>query len=65
MAEIASDDATKTINLTRAWRGQGYCLVEQGKLNEAEAMYRKCLALDPKDNKARGELEYIQGLRKQ
>jgi tetratricopeptide (TPR) repeat protein len=65
MAELASDDATKTIDLTRAWRGQGYCLVEQGKLNEAEAMYRKCLALDPKDNKARGELEYIQGLRKQ
>ena len=25
MAELASDDATKTIDLTRAWRGQGYC----------------------------------------
>jgi Tetratricopeptide repeat len=64
MAELASDDATKTIELTRAWRGEGYCLVEQGKLDEAEAMYRKCLALDPKDNKAKGELEYIRGLRK-
>ena len=42
----------------------GVLLVEQGKLNEAEAMYKTCLALDPKDNKAKGELEYIQGLRK-
>ncbi len=64
MAELASDDATKTTDLTRAWRGQGYCLVEQGKLNEAEAMYRKSLALDPKDEKSKGELNYIRGLRK-
>ena len=64
MAELGSDDATKTSDLTRAWRGQGYCLVEQGKLAEAEAMYQKCLALDPNDNKAKGELEYIRGLRK-
>lgn len=63
MAELGSDDATKTSDLTRAWRGQGYCLVEQGKLAEAEAMYRQCLALDPKDNKAKGELEYIRGLK--
>ena len=63
-AELGSDDTTKTVDLTRAWRGQGYCLVEQGKLDEAEALYKKCLALDPKDNKARGELEYIKGLRK-
>jgi hypothetical protein len=33
-------------------------------LVEAEAMYKKCLALDPKDDKARGELDYIRGLRK-
>ena len=64
VAEIGSDDATRTIDLTRAWRGEGYCLVEQGKLVEAEAMYKKCLALDPKDDKARRELDYIRGLRK-
>jgi tetratricopeptide (TPR) repeat protein len=64
MAELASDDATKTTDLTRAWCGEGYCLVEQGKLKEAEAMYRKSLALDPKDEKSRGELNYIRGLRK-
>lgn len=63
MAELASDDATKTTDLTRAWRGQGYCLVEQGKLEEAEAVYRKSLELDPKDEKSKGELNYIQGLK--
>jgi tetratricopeptide (TPR) repeat protein len=63
MAELASDDTTKTTDLTRAWRGQGYCLVEQGKLEEAEAMYQKSLALDPKDDKSKGELNYIQGLK--
>jgi len=63
MAELASGDA-KSIDLTRAWRGQGYCLVEQGKLAEAEAMYRQCLALDPKDNRAKRELQYIEGLKR-
>jgi tetratricopeptide (TPR) repeat protein len=63
MAELASEEATKTTDLTRAWRGRGYCLVEQGKLEEAEAMYRKSLALDPKDDKSKGELNYIQGLK--
>jgi hypothetical protein len=63
MAEIASDDARKTNHLTRAWRGQAYCLTEQGKLDQAEAMYRKCLALDPKDSNALRELEYIRRLR--
>lgn len=59
MAEIGSDESTKTVDLTRAWRGQGYCLVEQGKFAEAEALYRKCLSLDPNDKRAMGELNYV------
>ena len=43
----------------RALRGQGYALVELGRYDEAEAKYRACLALDPKDEKARGELGYV------
>lgn len=43
----------------RAWRGQGYALVELGRYDEAEAKYRACLKLDPKDEKARGELGYV------
>lgn len=64
MAELGSDDTTKTADLTRAWRGEGYCLVEQGKLKEAEAMYEKSIALDPKDEKSKGELAYIRRLKK-
>jgi Flp pilus assembly protein TadD len=48
---------------TRALRGSGYVLVELGRLDEAEAKYRKCLELDPADQKAVGELRYIQDLR--
>lgn len=43
----------------RAWRGQGYALVELGRFDEAEAKYRACLKLDPTDDKARGELGYV------
>lgn len=64
LTELGSDEQSKPIDLTRAWRGEGYCLVEQGKLDLAEAMYKKSIALDPHDDKSRGELNYIRGLRK-
>ena len=47
-----------------ALRGQGYNLVEMGKLDEAEAAYRKCLAITPDDPNSKFEIEYIQGQRK-
>ncbi len=53
------DNPAKTIEQTRAWRGMGYILVEQGKWDEAAEMYRKCLKSDPNDAKAKGELRYI------
>ena len=62
-AEMASDESTKTIDLTRAWRGQAYCLVEQGRLDDAEKLYNKCLKLDPSDAKSKGELQYIKSKR--
>lgn len=61
-AEAAAEFSPKedeTFDRTRAMRGQAFILVEQGKLDEAEALYRKCLKLDPKDDRARQELEYI------
>lgn len=42
-----------------AWRCMGYALTEQGKLDDSEALYRKCLELDPDDAKAKTELTYI------
>jgi tetratricopeptide (TPR) repeat protein len=37
--------------------------VEQNRLDEAEALYRKCLELDPKDGRAAAELRYVQAQR--
>jgi len=50
-------------DLARARRGFAYCLIEEGKLNEAEAIYRKCLEADPDDKRSIGELDYIRKLR--
>jgi len=55
----AYDAASLKKERGRAWRGLGYNYVEEGKLDEAEALYRKCLELDPADTKAQGELRYI------
>lgn len=55
----------KLRDLTRAKRGVGFVLIEQGKLDAAEAKFRQCLALDPDDHGARNELEYIAQMRAQ
>jgi tetratricopeptide (TPR) repeat protein len=44
---------------TRALRGQAFILIEQGKMGEAEKLYRKCLELDPNDERSKQELQYI------
>lgn len=50
--------------LARAWRGQGYVYVEQGKFDEAEKMYLRCLELDSSDSAALNELRFIEAQRK-
>ncbi len=49
--------------LGRALRGIGFVDVELGKLDEAEAMYRRCLQIDARDQKAQAELGYVLGLK--
>jgi tetratricopeptide (TPR) repeat protein len=44
----------------RGMRGMGFVLIEQGRLDEAEALFRKCLEIDPNDAGAKQELQYIQ-----
>ena len=46
-----------------ALRGIGFVDVELGKLDEAEALYRRCLEIDTNDGKAKAELGYVQGLK--
>lgn len=59
-AQTYSPDDIKKFDLGRAWRGMGFVLIEQGKLDEAQAIFEKCLTLDPNDEKAKGELRYIE-----
>ncbi|MBI5499760.1 MAG: tetratricopeptide repeat protein [Deltaproteobacteria bacterium] len=47
----------------RALRGEGYALVELQRLDEAEQAYRRALELDPRDEQAKKELDYIHELR--
>lgn len=47
-----------------SFRGIGYDLVELGRLDDAEAAYRKCLAITPDEPKSLGEIEYIKEQRK-
>ena len=63
VAELGSDEAKKSEDLSRAWRGEGFCLTEQGKLDEAETLYKRCLEANPNDTKAKVELQYIERLR--
>jgi tetratricopeptide (TPR) repeat protein len=60
VAEESVEKERKNAELGRALRGKGYVLVELGRLDEAEAMYRRCLALDPADRKAMNELRDVQ-----
>jgi len=52
-------DASRADELARARRGQGFVLVELGKLDEAENKYQQCLAANPNDSKAKAELGYV------
>jgi tetratricopeptide (TPR) repeat protein len=47
-----------------SFRGIGYDLVELGRLDDAEAAYRKCLAIIPDEPKSLGEIQYIKEQRK-
>jgi tetratricopeptide (TPR) repeat protein len=62
-APVFAPEGEADAELARALRGIGYVDVELGKLDEAEAMYRRCLDIDPKDQKATGELGYVLNLK--
>jgi tetratricopeptide (TPR) repeat protein len=56
-------DTVKNSDLGKAWRGIGYVLVEQNKLDEAEKIYQQCLDLNPGDQRAANELKYVRSLK--
>ena len=57
-AKLGPED-TQRDELGRARRGQGYVLVELGKLDEAEKKYQQCVAANSNDSKAKAELQYV------
>jgi TPR repeat protein len=61
-ANLSPED-TRALELGRARRGLAYSFVELGKLDEAEKKLQQCLSADPNDTIAKGELEYVRGLR--
>jgi tetratricopeptide (TPR) repeat protein len=67
--EVAESDAEfspadqRVPDLTRAKRGIGFVMIEQGDLDAAEAKFKECLVLDPDDRGAQNELTYIAQLR--
>lgn len=60
-AEFSPDDL-KSFEKRRALRGMAYVRVEQGQLKEAEKLLRQCLNIDPSDEHAKQEIEYIKSL---
>lgn len=64
-AEYASPDSLKESDQARALRGEGFALIELGDLKEAERSFKQSLKLEPKNELALSELDYIKQLRKQ
>lgn len=62
-ARDLSPPDTKTTELTRALRSQGFLLIERKQFDLAEKLYRECLELDPADRNAQRELAYIEKVR--
>jgi tetratricopeptide (TPR) repeat protein len=62
-ANLQQDPKLKSDQLRRAWRGVAYALVELGRLDEAEAFYKRCLELEPRDAMAKNQLMLVAKLR--
>ena len=61
-AEFSPDDAKKA-EKARALRGMGFVRIEQGEFKEAEKLFRQSLKLQPGNEGALSELEYIKSRR--
>ena len=48
--------------LSRAIRGEGFILIDLGRLSEAKEYFKKALELNPDDKSALNELKYIESL---
>jgi tetratricopeptide (TPR) repeat protein len=58
-AAVFSPDDRQVFDKTRGLRGLAYILIQDGKLDEAEKLYRQCLQMNPNDDRSKSQLEYI------
>lgn len=58
-AAALSPPDSRSFDKRRGLRGLGYILIEQGRLEDAERLYNQCLAMDPNDDRAKAQLQYI------
>jgi len=47
-------------SLRRAWFGMAFDMIEMGRLDDAEKLFRKCLEVSPNDEAVKSELRYIE-----
>jgi len=62
-AQLTPESQRESVR-ARALRGAGYALIELDRLDEAEHHFRDSLKIEPKNQVALGELDYIKQLRK-
>ena len=59
-AALRQEGDRRNKSLRRAWFGMAYDMIEMGRLDEAEALFRKCLEVSPGDQRVKDELQYIE-----
>jgi tetratricopeptide (TPR) repeat protein len=62
-AGAIEDKAAQTQALAGALRGQAMAMVELGRLDDAETLYKRCLKMDPGDSAATDGLAQVQARR--
>jgi tetratricopeptide (TPR) repeat protein len=62
-ARAFSPPALRKTEMAAALRGVGFVFIEQGRLDDAEKMFKECIRIDSGDAAAKKELDYIGKLR--
>lgn len=58
-AALRQEGGRRNKSLRRAWFGMAFDMIEMGRLDEAEALFRKCLEVSPNDEAVKRELQYV------
>jgi len=59
-AALRQEGDRRNKSLRRAWFGMAFDMIEMGRLDDAEKLFRKCLEVSPNDEAVKSELRYIE-----